>query len=84
MVCERRWAMRTNDTVVNAVGWGKPERAHLEADWRRAWESRAHAAQSGDYAEAERWYQQATLLGAQLTDADLRLCKGYQVERHPN
>jgi hypothetical protein len=46
------------------------ERKHLEADWRRAWESCSRAAQSGDYAEAERWHRKALLLASQLTTAD--------------
>ncbi|MFN8511167.1 MAG: hypothetical protein U0841_00935 [Chloroflexia bacterium] len=58
--------MRTQSTMIDDAALAKLERKHLEADWRRAWESCSHAAQAGDYAEAERWHQRALLLGSQL------------------
>ena len=76
--------MNKEDRVVAVAGWGKQERAHLEADWKRAWEARARAAQSGDYAEAERWHREATLLGAQLAAVDCGHCDGHQSTMHPN
>jgi hypothetical protein len=62
--------MRTSSTLIDAAALAKLERKHLEADWRRAWESCTHAAQTGDYAEAERWHKKAMLLGDQLAAAD--------------
>lgn len=62
--------MRTKSTIVDATTLGKLERKHLEADWRRAWESCSQAAQAGNYAEAERWHQRALALAGQLSAVD--------------
>jgi len=62
--------MRMSSMIVDATTLEKLERKHLEADWRRAWESCSHAAQTGDYAEAERWHQRALSLASQLSAAD--------------
>jgi branched-subunit amino acid aminotransferase/4-amino-4-deoxychorismate lyase len=70
--------MRTDDMVVGAANRGKSGRKHLETDWRRAWEERDRAAQSGNYAEAERWHREATSLGAQLAIGEPARCGGHQ------
>ena len=62
--------MGTNSMIIDAAALAKLERKYLEADWRRAWESCAHAAQVGNYAEAERWHRKATLLGEYLGAVD--------------
>jgi hypothetical protein len=65
--------MRTNGSIVDADVLARLERKHLEVAWRRAWTSCSRAAQAGDYAEAERWHKQATLLGSELTVSDRAL-----------
>jgi hypothetical protein len=40
----------------------------MESAWRQAWEARGHAAESGDYVAAERWYDRARELAARLDD----------------
>jgi hypothetical protein len=71
--------MRTDGTLVQATVLANLERRRLEAAWGRAWEAQARAAQAGDYAAAERWYERATLLGTQLTATDRALGQGHRI-----
>ena len=68
--------MRTSSEMIATIGRETGERKQLEGAWAHAWEARARAAQAGDYAEAERWYRRATLLGAQLQTAETVACAG--------
>ena len=76
--------MRTVGAVVGAANRGQSGRKHLETDWRRGCEERNRAAQSGNYAGAERWHREATLPGAQLAAADPVHCSGLRPTPHPD
>ena len=76
--------MRADDAVVGVANRGQSGRKRLETDWGRAWEERDRAAQSGNYAAAERWHREAILLGAQLAVAERARRSGHQPTTHPD